>query len=400
MGAHFSVLSEIHTMVKSMLSLPGLNRSSAHGWSRLRLALAVTFVVIGSSGTCSQLLAQANDDWHTGNRLDRFNQTPVSASWTDTPLRNVLSSFSETQKVGVFLDRRIDPSQLVNIAAQNVSPERFLWKIAGTQTIGVCRVGDIYFFGPPETAACLPTIWKQMESQSGRQRRTFKVQWERKTPLSTSSVVVVKQLLEQLASEHQFEIENPEAIPHDVWAQVKLPPTSLGSRVGIILADFGKWFERSKDGTSIRIVDFPKIKTASLKTESLADPRAMSKKMKAEFPELKITGTSKRLTASGAPLEIAKLRRALVNSQTVKAVALSANRFNLNTQAPRGSILATVAQQLNKKLKFAPEVGQILQTEIQLQIKDATLNQLLDETLKGTELKYELTDTELVISGK
>ena len=400
MGAHFSVLSEFHTMIKSMLSLPGLNRPPAHWGARLRLALAVTFVVIGASGTCSQLLAQTSDDWHTGKRLDRFNQTPVSASWTDTPLRNVLTSFSETQRVGVFLDRRIDPSKLVNIAANGVSPERFLWEIAGTKRIGVCRVADIYFFGPPKTAAYLPTIWEQMETQSSRQRRTFKVQWERKTPLNTSSVVVVKQLLEQLASEHQFKIENPEAIPHDVWAQFKLPPTSLGGRVGIILAGFDKWFERSKDGTSIRIVDFPTIKTASLKTETLVDSQAMSKRMKDEFPKLKITATSKRFTASGAPLEIARLRREMVNLQTVKAVALDAKRFNLNTQAPRGSILATVAQQLNKKLKFTPEIQPMLQAEIQLEIKDATLNQLLDETLKGTELKYELTDTELVISAK
>jgi len=361
---------------------------------------AVVFVIIGASGTCSRLVAQSNDDWHTGKRLDRFNQAPVSASWADAPLRDVLGSFSASQKVGIFLDRRIDPSQLVNIAAKNVSPERFLWKIAGTQGIGVCRLADIYFFGPPQTTACLPTIWEQMERQSARQRRTYQVKWERKAPLASSSVVIIKPLLEQLANEHHFQIENPEAIPHDVWAPLKLPRTSLGGRVGIILAGFDKWFERSKDGTSIRIVDFPAIKTASLKTETLADPRAISKRMKVEFPELKITGTSKRLSASGAPLEIAKLRRALVNSQTVKAVALDANRFNLNTQAPRGSILATIAHQLSKKLKFTPEFQPMMQAEIQLQVKDATLDQLLDETLKGTELRYEMTDTELVISGK
>ena len=387
-------------MIKSMLSPLGLIQFRS-GWRlNLDLALAITFVVIGAFGTSSELLAQANDDWHTGKRLDRFNQTPVSASWTDTPLRTVLNSFSESQKVGIFLDRRIDPSSLINITANDVSPERFLWKISESQRIGVCRVDDIYFFGPPKTAAYLPTIWEQMESQSSKQRRAFEVQWEKKSPLSTPQIVVVKQLLEQLASDNQFKIENPEAIPHDVWAQVKLPPTTLGGRVGLILAGFDQWFERSKDGTSIRIIDFPKIANASLSTESLADPRAVAKKMKLEFPELKISGNSKRLNASGAPLEIAKLRRVLVNSQTVEAVPTQVKRFNLSTQAPRGSILATVAQQLGKKLKYAPEIQTILQTEIELEVKDATLNQLLEQTLKGTELKYEMNDEELVISAK
>jgi len=402
MGDHFSASFQFPTTKKSMLSPLGYNPFRTRSGLGLRLAmmLAVTFVVIGPSGTCFGLITQVNNDWHTGKRLDRFNQTSVSGSWTDTPIRDALNSFSKSQKVGLFLDRRIDPSKLVNIAASNISPEGFLWQIAESQQIGVCRVADLYFFGPPKTAACLPTIWGQMESQSGRQRRTFEVQWEKKSPLRTSSVVVVKQLLEQLATEHQFKIENPEVIPHDVWAQFELPPTSLAGRVGIVLAGFDKWFERSKDGKSIRIIDFPKIEIASLKIESLADPRATSEEMKLEFPELKITGTSKRLTASGPPLQIARLRRALIKSQSVEAAAPDAIRFKLNTQAPRGSILATVAHQLNKKLKFSPEIQQMMQAEIQIQIKDATLNQLLDETLKGTELKYELTDTELVISAK
>lgn len=364
------------------------------------LVCLVTFVVIGAIGIASDANGQSIVDWHTGKRLERFNQTPVSGSWTQTPLRDVLNRFSNSQKVGIFLDRRIDPTTPINIAANNVSPERFLWDIADSQGLGVCRVGDLYFFGAPTTAASLPTLWDQMESQSERQRRNFKVQWKGKAPLTTPPVVVVKDLLQQLANQHQFEIENPEAIPHDVWAKFELPQTSLGGRVGIIVVGFGKWFERSADGKTIKIIDFPTVETALLKTETLPQPRAVAKQMKAKFPDLKIAGSTKRLTASGPPLEVARLRQALVKLQTVTAVAPESNRFNLNTQAPRGSILATVANQLNKKLESPPEIQPILQTEIKLKLADATLTQVLDETLKGTDLKYEMTESELIISAK
>ena len=363
-----------------------------------RSVLMIAFVVFGVFGT-TNLGAQSINDWHTGKRLDRFNQIPISASWTDTPLVRVLNRFSESQRVATFLDRRVDPSSPVNIAAKNISPEQSLWKIADSQELGVCRVADFYFMGPPETAASLPTIWQQMESESARQRKTLQVQWERKSTLTTKSVVVVKKLLDQLAAENGFKVENPQEIPHDVWSKVELPETSVAGRVGIILVGFGKWFERSQDGTSIRIIDFPSVEIASFKTETLSDPRATAEKMKLAFPDLKISGNKKRLTASGPPLEVARLRRQLAQSQSVEPVAPENKRFSLNTKAPRGAILATVAKQLNLELKFSAENQPQLQQEIQLRIEDATLSQLLDETLKGTELKYETTDRELVISS-
>ena len=395
-------LKSVSNFEKSMLSPFGINPIQTRSASRRcrRLDPVIAFVVFVVFGTCSTLLAQSNNDWHTGKRLDRFNQTPISASWTDTPLRQVLNRFSESQHVGTFLDRRADPSSLVNIAAKNMSPEHFLWEIAESQELGMCRVADFYFFGPPEISAALPTIWQQMESESGRQRKTFKVQWERKSTLTTKPVVVVKQLLDRLATEHGFEVENPQAIPHDVWARVELPETSVAGRVGIVLVGFGKWFERSKDGTKIKIIDFPSIKTASFRTVTLSDPQATAKKMKPDFPDLKISGNKKRLTASGPPLEVARFRRQLAQAQTVKPVAPENNRFSLNTQAPRGSILVTVARQLNLELEFYGESKSLLEEEVQLKIKDATLSQLLDETLKGTDLKYETTDGKLKISTK
>lgn len=363
------------------------------------MVLAIVFAVSVAGGTSAQLAAQSINDWHTGKRLDRFNRTPISASWADASLKRILNRFSQSQRVAVFLDRRVDPSPTMNITAKNLGAEALLWKIADSQELGMCRVADFYYLGPPETAASLPTLWQQMKAESGRKRKSFEVNWERKSALTTKSVVVVKELLDQLASKHRFEIENPEAVAHDVWGQVELPETSVAGRVGIILVGFGKWFERSQDGKKIRIIDFPSVETADFRTESLQDPAAAAKKMKGLFPNLKISGNRKRLTASGPPLEVARLRRQLAQSKTIEQATSETKRFSLNTSASRGAILATVAKQLNLELKFSAQAQATLQQEIRLQIKDATLVELLDETLKGTELKYETTENELVISS-
>ena len=389
-------------MKKNMLSPPDAHPAKLQfpGQWYHRLVLMSTFVVFVAAGTNVRLFAQSNNDWHTGKRLDRFNQTPISASWADASLSRVLKRIAQSQQIATFLDRRVDPSSPVNVTGKNISPEALLWKIADSQKLGVCRIADFYYLGPPQTAARLSTLWQQMESESGRNRKAFEVKWERKSRLTTKPVVVVKQILDQLATEHGFRIENPEALAHDVWAQVDLPQTSVAGQVGIILVGFGKWFHRSEDGTTISIIDFPSIETASFKTETLSDPKETAKQIKPQFPDLKISATKKRLTASGPPLEVARLRRHVAQSRVIQPVASEDKRFSLNTSAPRGAVLATVAKQLNLKLNYAAETQALLQEEIRLQIKDASLSQLLDETLKGTQLKYETTETELLILSK
>lgn len=348
----------------------------------------------GSTGQASQT---SQVDWHTGERLDQFNQFAISASWTDAELRDRLVSFATSQKSALFLDRRVDPSQKINIAMNQVSPERFLWAVADLQSIGVCRVGDFYYFGPNKTANSLPTIWRDMTIETERKSRKHQVKWNQKKPIKSGPVLIVKDLLDLLAKENGFTITNPEAIPHDVWSTLELPPTPLDGRVGILLIGFDKWYRRSADGNSIEIIDFEEVKTARFETLATPEPRKVAKSFKSKFRTLKITATSKKLTAIGPPLDVAKFRAALVKSQKVKVTDANKQTFDVTARASRLAFFTKVANQTKKELKFDPRHREKLEEPVELKLKKVTLTQLLDATIKGTDFRYEITDTTIKI---
>ena len=380
--------------------------------AKLALIIAsATFVATGTTplfsqpSTNSSPTLQQNLDsliaWKTGRQLDRFTTASISASWTEADLRDRLINFAQTQKAAIFIDRRIDPSQLINITMNNVSPEQFLWSIAKKQSIGVSRVGDFYYFGPPTTAASLPTLWKQLRSESSKQKLNYQVDWTKRAPIKTGQVVNVKTLLEELASENKFQIENLDEIPHDIWSQFELPRLSLDGRVAILLVGFDKWFERSADGKSIRIVNFKAAKRAEFQTTAIDDPRETAKKLRPNYPGLKIVGTKTRLSASGPPMEMAKLRADLINGQAVEKVKLEDILYpSVKTRTSRLGFLQAVAAQVNRKVTFDRKHQPKLDEQINLELEKVTVFELLDATLNGSGLKYEISDTELRIMGR
>lgn len=399
-----------------MQSACELNLKNGHMLSRLTLNIrpivfAITLLGCSLAGVLCETVAYSKQpttknsiqsapsvDWLTGTKLDRFNQSSLSVSWAEAPLKARLKNYAKLKKTAIFLDRRVDPSLSMNLIANSVSPEQFLWAAADSQELGVCRVGDVYYFGPQKTTASLPTIWSSMTRETSRQKRAYKVDWSSKNQLTTDTIVEPKQLLEKIAKENNFVIENLDELPHDLWAKVQLPTMSLDGQVGIILVGFDKWFERSEDGKSIKIVDFEEVKVATLtvrRSINFPEPRKVADKLREEHPTLKISANKQRLSASGPPLELAKLKSTMVKMQVTQKVDPDLIRFNVTTTAARLTFLRTIAAQSEKKLVYDPSLQKQLEEVIALKLKNVSLTELLEASIEGTGLKHEMKSTEL-----
>ncbi len=59
---------------------------------------------------------------------------------------------------------------------------------------------------------------------------------------------------------------------------------------------------------------------------------------------------------------------------------------------PAGGVIKTVAKDLGKEMKYSPEVVGKLNERINLSVKEASLDELLQATLKPLRLTYKLTD--------
>ncbi len=359
----------------------------------------VTIVVIGSGlfvafdeTTAQTQQEQGIQEWHTGRDLDLFNQASISANWTTAKRRERLLNFAKKQKVAVFVDRRVDPAVLITFGKRNCTIEQFYWALAEHQKLGVCRLNDVFYFGPSETTHTLPVVWVELKKKTARLKKS-KISWSAKAPIKTDVIASPASLLETLAKQNGFEITNPESIPHDIWEGFELPSMSLDQRVAILLVGFGKWFERSTDGTTITIVDLPNPAEGRLEFANVVNAKEVAAQLKPQFKSVRLRGKGKVITATGSPADLAAVRSKLVSLQVAEKADISDTPWTLKlTRAPRRAVLQKITSQTGLKLVIENVPDEKLDELIGFDLDNVTLDELFTATLEGSGLKFERTE--------
>ncbi len=208
------------------------------------------------------------------------------------------------------------------------------------------------------------------------------------------------EVLSRLSEQHGFQVRGP-ALPHDFWSAVDLPNITLDQSIALLLAGFGKWFERSSDGTEINVIDFPSPQEGKLSLGNFPDARERVTQLRKEFSDLRISISGKTITATGRPLDLADAKAALIRSNDRAAGStVVEKRYTLTTRNSRGTILASVAQQTGNQLEFQPELHALLSEVIDLNVNQVTLEQLIENVLAGTSAKHLIEDGRLKIVPK
>ena len=78
--------------------------------------------------------------WVTGTTLEQQLATVVSVSWSNTPLARALQSLSASQHLAIVLDRRVDPSQPVQLTLSQEPLQTSLQRIADRLHLGEAQV--------------------------------------------------------------------------------------------------------------------------------------------------------------------------------------------------------------------------------------------------------------------
>ena len=178
-----------------------------------------------------------------------------STQWSAVPLSNVLDRFAETQKIGVFLDRRVDPSQMVEFSASRRPIGVLLDDLADSLGLGCHRFDSIAYIGPQHATVMLAA--RPVPPTALRRRVTLEI------PFLSSP----KEILEQLANTNGLRWRNLDELPHDLWPRRKLPQAMLGQLLDLLLIGFDATFELETDGKTLRIVPLPQPETAVIAVE-------------------------------------------------------------------------------------------------------------------------------------
>jgi hypothetical protein len=127
----------------------------------------------------------------------------------------------------------------------------------------------------------------------------------------------------------------------------------------------------------------------------------LAAQLSAQFPDSSLDTSGKAWRLVGPPeahywLALQLGRRAAAGRTDPKADR-SKTVVTLHQEASIGSVLQTVAKQLELELDYAPELEEVLRERVVVDVERVTYEELIDHVLESAGLAYEITGGRLLI---
>ena len=333
-------------------------------------------------------------------RFEQQLDALISTRW-DLSLKDALNSISETQRVAIFLDRRINPAQKIQLEVNDKTLNAVLQQIANQANAQTSYIRNVIYIGPVKTTHLLATVAAIHAEQHRRNQAENKVlftvgkrtQWNR---LSQSRSIVTA-----IAKTVNAEITNIEVIPFDLWDKHTLPNLPFAMRMSIVLAGFDLTYQMNND-RSITLTPFP-TEAKYLKAFSNKVSAANFNRIKNIFPTLQITNSNQQLVAVGRWEEIAELELLLRGNSITrpKPTTTSKQVYTLTvTNQTIQNVLQAIASNEKLELVGSAEAQKIWSKRISLEAKELPLANLLLQVVGQGNLQYRIAAKQLLISVK
>jgi hypothetical protein len=348
----------------------------------------------------SAAAAEPTVQWRTGGDLARQLTLPMGLHWQGVPLREALRGLAETQRVAIFLDRRVDPSRPVRLDLQDVTLQEALARIAASQRLGVTQLGPVFYFGPLDTTRRLRTLATVAQARVEKLSPATRAKYNRPEPWAWERLSEPRALIEQLAAAHGVTIENPQLVPHDLWPAASLPPMTLIRRLTLALAGFDLTLEVAGDGSALVLLPIgdrtaivrayvvgPTAETVAARLRPFL-PGATIRALRDQIVVRGRVEDHRRVAAflAGGPVERSVTRR--TTEPGVKAYTLTVEN------KPLGPVVRQLVAQLGYELEMddAPiaAAGIDLNQIVSFQVEKAPLEKLLQAMLRPHRLDYRV----------
>jgi hypothetical protein len=372
------------------------------GFMALRIVACLLFALAVGGSRSAWLPAQEPPPagWQTGEQLETQLQLASGFTWGEMPLRQGLDNLSRSNRVAIWLDRRVDPDQKVDIQITEMPLLAALEKLAQKLDLAAARVGPVVYLGPPriEKLGTLAAM-KRQESETlpaATRRRMAEL-----SPTDWEELAQPRQLIEQTATRCGLRSFYLEQVPHDLWPARQLPAMHGAELLTLLLAGFDMSFEYAPDGSAIRPIAMPERIVLVRDYAYTGDLGMAAEKIREFFPAAKVTLGPRKLKVAGSQEEHREIARFLSGQPMRRTVTLPGTKlYSLEVQGqPVGAIVRALAQQLGREARFDPALTEEdLNRPISFAVKEKTLPELLQAALKPAGLAYELTSKEISIS--
>jgi len=299
--------------------------------------------------------------WATGPKLQKILAEPIDILWSGNPLRQAVESLAHTRDVAVLIDRRVDPERKLDLQLKGVTLDSALRQIADSRGLGVSRLGDVLFLGPPEAAERLPRLAAAMESTIRHLPPASRRKWLQRKAFRWDDLDAPRDIVKRLGEESGIRIEGLDRIPHDLWAGADLPPAPLLDRLLLVVIQFDQTITIAPDGSSAEIVPAPSV------------------------PLNQAEDAPRRIQSSpAAPADRLKERPPTAAPFMIHRLAIR--------EKPLGPVLKELAKQLDLELRMDEEAiraaGISLDQRVSITVENVGVDALFRQLLQSTGLTF------------
>lgn len=287
----------------------------------------------------------------------------IDAHWTGVPLREVATRLTTLGGVAIVVDRRIDPSAAITLAATAEPLEQVLAAVATQGTAEVALLDGHARIAPADAAARARAGESAREQEIRRLEPKLQRLAQARRAWAWPDGAEPRELLAAAASEAGIALEGLGALPHDHFPSADMPPLPLAERLDLVLAHFDRRVE----------------------WKNFAAP--------GQQPMFRIVPIA---TTASAAVRKPPWRPRTTPPQRSSDVA---HTYSLRVAAPLDELLATLARRFGLTLEFDREVleqrGIAPREIVRLDVKDASREALLDAILDPLGLGWRIEGTTL-----
>jgi hypothetical protein len=371
-------------------------------WRSVVRGLSVVIVLVGT--------ARADEPgWLTGKAFQQILKEPLSVTWAQVDLRTVSRRLEENRRVALLVDRRLDPSATLDFRADDLPLDELVARLAQVRGGVVRVVGNTVYLGPEEPSTPLRTLvaLRSRELNDAIREGTGKRGFVKPYDFQWTDLATPRELLERLAQRHSFELRGIERVPHDLWAAGNLPQSTLAEALSLILIQFDLTFAWRKGGAGVQIEPIagePRLEQSHA-TPKGTKPRAWLERIEQELPgrQPKLAGEAVVFAGLQEEHEAIEALRDQLRGTRLPTKKGKENppgakevRYTLRMQdKPVGSLLKTLesrqpAYQFEYDAAALQQAGIRLEQRITLDVKEATLEELLRTALSQVRLGFEI----------
>lgn len=197
--------------------------------------------------------------YKTGVAMEKAMAAKVSWSSVGAPLGDQLRDLQQQAEVVILRDRRVDPHRMISLNTDFVPRIQVLRAIsASLPDGGFCLTERLAFVGTAGVAHRLPILIARNNEKVNALRKKLNANTFRKltTAIEPSWKLPAepRAILMDYAKSVEVAITNPEVVPHDVWADGRLPKMTFAEMATLILNQFDLTLKIANDAARFTIV--------------------------------------------------------------------------------------------------------------------------------------------------